>query len=157
MVETLIEFLKDYGYWGMALLSFLSGSVIPIASEALLLLFLGLGLNALWLTIVATFGNTLGGITCFMLGYLTDKRTVQRVFRISDKKMLRADSMIQRYGYWTAALSFLPVIGEVILVTLGIMRVDKYKVFAIMAIGKLARYAFVVFSYYGISGLLSWF
>jgi membrane protein YqaA with SNARE-associated domain len=155
MVETLIDFLKDYGYWGMALLSFLSGSVIPIASEALLLVLLGLGLNAIWLTVVATLGNTLGGITCFMLGYLTDKQTVKRVFRISDKKMERADSLIQRYGYWAAVLSFMPIIGEAILVALGIMRVDKYKVSIVMAIGKFARYAFVAISYYGVSRLLS--
>lgn len=155
MVETLIDFLKDYGYWGMALLSFLSGSVIPIASEALLVVLLGVGLNAMWLIVVATVGNTLGGITCFMLGYLTDKQTVKRVFRISDKKMERADSLIQRYGYWAAVLSFMPIIGEAILVALGIMRVDKYKVFIVMAIGKFARYAFVAISYYGISRLLS--
>ena len=155
MVETLIDFLKDYGYWGMALLSFLSGSVIPIASEALLVVLLGVGLNAMWIILVATVGNTLGGITCFMLGYLTDKQTVKRVFRISDKKMERADSLIQRYGYWAAVLSFMPIIGEAILVALGIMRVDKYKVSIVMAIGKFARYAFVAISYYGISRLLS--
>ena len=155
MVETLIDFLKDYGYWGMALLSFLSGSIIPIASEALLVVLLGVGLNATWLIVVATVGNTLGGITCFMLGYLTDKQTVKRVFRISDKKMERADSLIQRYGYWAAVLSFMPIIGEAILVALGIMRVDKYKVSIVMAIGKFARYAFVAISYYGISRLLS--
>jgi membrane protein YqaA with SNARE-associated domain len=155
MVETLIDFLKDYGYWGMALLSFLSGSIIPIASEALLVVLLGVGLNAMWLIVVATVGNTLGGITCFMLGYLTDKQTVKRVFRISDKKMERADSLIQRYGYWAAVLSFMPIIGEAILVALGIMRVDKYKVSIVMAIGKFARYAFVAISYYGVSRLLS--
>ena len=155
MVETLIDFLKDYGYWGMALLSFLSGSIIPIASEALLVVLLGVGLNAMWLILVATVGNTLGGITCFVLGYLTDKQTVKRVFRISDKKMERADSLIQRYGYWAAVLSFMPIIGEAILVALGIMRVDKYKVSIVMAIGKFARYAFVAISYYGISRLLS--
>ena len=155
MVEVLIDFLQDYGYWGMLLLSFLSGSVIPIASEALFVVLLGVGLNAMWLIVVATVGNTLGGITCFMLGYLTDKQTVKRVFRISDKKMERADSLIQRYGYWAAVLSFMPIIGEAILVALGIMRVDKYKVSIVMAIGKFARYAFVAISYYGISRLFS--
>ena len=155
MVEVLIDFLQDYGYWGMLLLSFLSGSVIPIASEALFVVLLGVGLNTMWLIVVATVGNTLGGITCFMLGYLTDKQTVQRVFSISDKKMERADSLIQKYGYWAAVLSFMPIIGEAILVALGIMRVDKYKVAIVMAIGKFARYAFVAISYYGISRLLS--
>ena len=155
MVEQLIEFFKDYGYWGMGMLSFLSGTVVPIASEVLLLFFLGLGMNAVMLTVVATIGNTLGGITCFMLGYLADMGMVSRLFRIPEKKMKRADRLIQKYGYWSAALSFLPAIGEVILVALGIMRVNKYKVIAVMTIGKFARYAFVVASFYGVARLFA--
>ena len=155
MVEQLIEFFKDYGYWGMGMLSFLSGTVVPIASEVLLLFFLGLGMNAVLLTVVATIGNTLGGITCFMLGYLADMGMVSRLFRIPEKKMKRADRLIQKYGYWSAALSFLPAIGEVILVALGIMRVNKYKVIAVMDIGKFARYAFVVASFYGVVRLFA--
>ena len=153
MVDSLIDFFKDYGYWGMGVLSFLSGSVLPIASEILLLFFLNLGLSAVWLTIVATVGNTFGGISCFMLGYLTNKNTVQRVLRIPEKRMKRADLMIQKYGYWTAALSFVPAIGEVLLVVLGIMRVNKYKVISVMILGKFIRYAFIAASYYGISSL----
>jgi membrane protein YqaA with SNARE-associated domain len=153
MGETLIDFLKDYGYWGMGILSFLSGSIVPIASEVLLVFFLNLGLNAVSLTLVATLGNTLGGITCFMIGYLTNKATVQKLFRISDRRMKRADLMIQKYGYWTAALSFVPVIGEALLVALGIMRVDKYKVMSVMAFGKFVRYVLIVASYYGVLNL----
>lgn len=155
MVEQLIEFFKEYGYLGMGMLSFLSGTVVPIASEVLLLFFLGLGMNAVLLTIVATIGNTLGGVTCFMLGYIADMGTVSRLFGIPEKKMKRADRLIQKYGYWSAALSFLPAIGEVILVALGIMRVNKYKVIAVMAIGKFARYAFVVASFYGVARLFA--
>ena len=154
MVDALIDFFKDYGYWGMGVLAFLSGSIVPIASEVLLLFFLGLGLSAVWLTLVATLGNTLGGITCFMLGYLTDKETVQKIFRIPDKRMKRANRLIQKYGYWTAVFSFVPAIGEVVLLVLGIMRVNKYKVIAAMAFGKLARYAFIAASFYGFSSLL---
>ena len=153
MFDALIDFLKDYGYWGMGVLSFLSGSVLPISSEILLVFFLNLGLSAVWLTVVATVGNTFGGISCFLLGYLTKKKTVQKVFRISDRRMKRADIMIQKYGYWTAALSFVPAIGEVLLVVLGIMRVNKYKVILVMALGKLVRYAFIAASYYGLSAL----
>ena len=153
MAEALIDFFKDYGYWGMGVLSFLSGSIVPIASEVLLVFFLDLGLNVVWLTLVATFGNTIGGVTCFMIGYLTNKATVQKLFRISDKRMTRADLMIQKYGFWTASLSFVPMIGEALLVALGVMRVDKYKVIAVMAFGKFVRYVLVVASYYGVLNL----
>ncbi len=153
MVDALIEFFKDYGYWGMGVLAFLSGTVVPIASEVLLLFFLGIGLDALGITLVATFGNTLGGITCFMLGYLTSKERVQKLLRIPDRRMKRADALIQKYGYWVASVSFLPAIGEVLLVALGVMRVNKYKVLAVMAVGKLIRYSFLTASYVGVTQL----
>lgn len=151
MVETLIEFFKDYGYWGMGVLAFLSGSIVPIASEVLLLFFLSMGLNAVGLTLVATLGNTLGGITCFMLGFLAGKEWVLRFFRIPEKQMRRADVIIQKYGFWAAALSFVPALGEALLVALGIMRVNKVKVIVVMAIGKLVRYALLTASYLGVA------
>ena len=151
MAELIIEFLKDYGYLGMGILAFLAGTVVPITSEVLLVFFLGIGLNAVGLTLAATIGNTLGGITCFMIGYLTTKEKVQKFFKIPDRRMKRADMLIRKYGYWTAAFSFLPVLGEVFLLSLGIMRVNRFKVISLMALGKLFRYSLVVMSAIGIS------
>lgn len=155
MVESIIEFSKDYGYFGMAFISFLAGTIVPITSEVVLVFFLNMGMSPIALTLSATIGNTLGGITCFMIGYLTNREKVQKIFKISDKSMDRANRMIQKYGYWTAAISFVPVIGEALLVSLGIMRVNKYKVFLVMGLGKLVRYVFVTASYTGVSGYFS--
>lgn len=155
MVDTLVDFFKDYGYWGMGVLAFLSGTVVPIASEALLVLFLSLGLSAVGITLVATLGNTLGGITCFMLGSLASKEWLLRFFKIPEKRMKRADRMIQKYGYWTAAISFVPALGEALLVMLGVMRVNKTKVIIVMALGKLIRYGLITLSYLGITELFS--
>lgn len=154
MVEAITDFFAEYGYWGMGVLAFFSGSIVPIASELLLAMFLNLGLDPVALVLVATVGNTLGGFTCYLLGYLTSKERVQKIFKISNKRMKRADLLIQKYGYWTASISFVPAIGEVLLVALGVMRVDKYKVLAVMALGKLIRYIFIAASFMGISSVL---
>lgn len=151
MADLIIEFLKEYGYLGMGIMAFLAGTVVPITSEVLLVFFLGIGLNAVGLTLAATIGNTLGGVTCFMIGYLTTKEKVQKFFKVPDRRMKRADMLIQKYGYWTAAFSFLPVLGEVFLLSLGIMRVNRFKVISLMALGKLFRYSLVVISAIGIS------
>ena len=151
MADLIIEFLKGYGYLGMGIMAFLAGTVVPITSEVLLVFFLGIGLNAVGLTLAATIGNTLGGVTCFMIGYLTTKEKVQKFFKVPDRRMKRADMLIQKYGYWTAAFSFLPVLGEVFLLSLGIMRVNRFKVISLMALGKLFRYSLVVISAIGIS------
>ena len=105
MVEPIVEFFKDYGYWGMGMLAFLSGTIVPVASELLQVFFLGLGLNAVGITLAATLGNTLGGITCFLLGSLASKEWLMRFFKIPEKRMKRADKLIQKYGYWTAAMA----------------------------------------------------
>ncbi len=153
-MDWLIQMFADYGYLGMGLLAFLSGSIVPITSEVLLVFFLSLGLNAVWLTLVATFGNTLGGVTCFLVGMLADKEKVLKMFKITPRRMSRADRIIQKYGYWAAAISFVPVIGETLLVMLGIMRVSWWKVALVMAVGKLVRYTFITISYTGFMQLI---
>ena len=146
-MEYIINFFSEYGYWGMGILAFLSGSIVPITSEVLLVLFLSLGLNAVALTLVATLGNTLGGVTCFFLGMLANKERVVRMFKLTPRRMQRADRIIQKYGYWAALISFVPVLGETLLVLLGIMRVSWWKVAFVMAVGKLIRYSFITISY----------
>ena len=85
------------------------------------------------------------------LGDLAKKERVQAFFRIPDRRMRRADRLIDKYGYWTAFFSFIPAIGEVFLVALGIMRASKTKVFVLMALGKLLRYSLIVISAIGIA------
>lgn len=149
MNEQIIEFFKEYGYLGMGASAFLSGTVVPVASEVLLVFFLSTGLNAILLTVSATIGNSLAGLTCFLAGYLAKKEKVVAFFRISDKKMKRADRLIGKYGLWTAFFSFLPAIGEVLLIALGFMRADKTKVLVYMTVGKLLRYSMITISAIG--------
>jgi membrane protein YqaA with SNARE-associated domain len=153
-MDWLINLMSEYGYWGMGVLAFLSGSIVPITSEVLLVFFLSVGLNAVALTLVASFGNTLGGITCFFMGRIVSKERAVAFFKITPRRMQRADRIIQRYGYWAAAISFVPVIGETLLVMLGVMRVSWWRVAIVMAVGKLIRYAFITFSYTGVMQLL---
>ena len=151
MDELIIEFLKDYGYLGMGIMAFLSGTVLPIASEVLLVFFLGTGLNAIGLTRSAAAGNTLAGVVCYVSGRFAKRERVQAFFRISDKKMRRADRLIHKYGLWTAFFSFVPVIGEVLLISLGFMRADKTKVLLYMSLGKVIRYSIITISAIGLA------
>lgn len=153
-MDWLISLFSEYGYVGMGLLAFLSGSIVPITSEVLLIFFLGVGLNAVLLTIVATAGNTLGGICCYFIGMIADKEKSFKMFKITPRRMQRADRIIQRYGYWAAFISFVPVLGETLLILLGVMRVSWWKVAIVMAIGKLVRYTFITLSYLGVTNML---
>lgn len=41
-MDILLEFLSQYGYWGMLIAAFLAGSFFPFSSEAVMLGFMGL-------------------------------------------------------------------------------------------------------------------
>jgi len=66
----MVDFLQQYGLWGLFLSGFLSGSVLPFKSEAVMSVLILAGVNISSAIVVATAGNTLGGITIFYLGYL---------------------------------------------------------------------------------------
>lgn len=144
MMDSLIQFLIDWGYLGMFISAFLAGTVLPFSSEAVLLACVGLGLDPILSTLSTTAGNALGGFTCYWIGRLGKIEWIEKYLGVSSKQMNKAEKFIQGKGSWIAFLSFLPVIGDAILVVLGLMRANVWIVSVSMTAGKLARYAILV-------------
>lgn len=144
MMDSLIQFLIDWGYLGMFISAFLAGTVLPFSSEAVLLACVGLGLDPVLSTLSTTAGNALGGFTCYWIGRLGKIEWIEKYLGVSNKQMNKAERFIQGKGSWIAFLSFLPVIGDAILVVLGLMRANVWIVSVSMTAGKLARYAILV-------------
>ena len=144
MMDSLIQFLIDWGYLGMFISAFLAGTVLPFSSEAVLLACVGLGLDPVLSTLSTTAGNALGGFTCYWIGRLGKIEWIEKYLGVSSKQMKKAEKFIQGKGSWIAFLSFLPVIGDAILVVLGLMRANVWIVSVSMTAGKLARYAILV-------------
>ena len=44
-MDAFIQFLTEWGYWGMFLSAFLAGTILPFSSEAVMLACVGLGLD----------------------------------------------------------------------------------------------------------------
>ena len=153
-MEWVIDFCRDYGYWGMWIISFLSGSILPFTSDVLLLFFLGMGLNPVLLVIVSTIGNTMGGMTCFFMGRMAKKGWLSKHFKVSREKAEKADVYIRKYGYWAAFFSFLAIVGEAIVILLGNMRVSWWKVLLVMTLGKFLRYVVLAASCEGVKMVL---
>lgn len=132
----------EWGLIGLFGMCFLASTIIPFPSEATLLFFLNAGeYSPLSVLIVASFGNCLGGSTNYFLGYYGRKM-------LSKKQVLKSETLVQRYGFWTALFSWLPVIGDPLLVLLGIYRVSSWKTMGLMCIGKIARYLLVYWTYF---------
>lgn len=131
----------EWGLIGLFVMCFLASTIIPFPSEATLLFYLNSGMySPVSILLVASLGNCLGGLTNYLLGYYGRKI-------LSKKQLLKSELLIQRYGFWAALVSWLPIIGDPLLVVLGIYRVSFWKTMVLMSLGKVARYLIVFWTY----------
>lgn len=149
-MDAFIQLLTDWGYVGMFLSAFLAGTILPFSSEAVLLACIGLGLDPVASILATTAGNALGGLTCYWIGHLGKMEWIEKYFKVDQKQMDKATRFIHGKGSWMALFSFLPVIGDAILIVLGLMRANIWIVAVSMTAGKLLRYALLVAAALGI-------
>ncbi len=136
----MVDFLANYGYWGLFLGALLAGSILPFSSEILLSGLLLAGANPVLCLVSATAGNTLGGMTCFWLGKLGKMDLLERRFGIKEEKVKLWSDKLRNKGAVLAVLGFLPFVGEVIEVALGYLRSNGWLVCLFIAVGKGLRY-----------------
>lgn len=124
--------------------AFLSATLLPLGSEALLLYDISQN-HSLWLLwLFATVGNTLGSMFNYWLG-LKGEAYLERKGYLSAKKMEKARSFFNRYGGGTLLLSWVPIIGDPLTFIAGVLRYN-FKCFAlIVAVAKGTRYAVIIF------------
>lgn len=154
-MEQLHDILINYGGWGMFVAAFLAGSILPFSSEAIMLALLAIGNSPWQLLLCASLGNSLGGITCYYIGYLTTPERVQRLFHIHPRHMQRAHRLVQRWGAFMGFFCWVPFLGDAILVALGIMRSNPLVTNVTMLLGRTLRYAIILISALGIAKIFS--
>ena len=124
--------------------AFLSATLLPLGSEALLLYDLTQNHPFLLLWIFATLGNTLGSMLNYWLG-LKGEAYLERKKYLSSEKMEKSKIFFDKYGGWTLLLSWAPVIGDPLTFIAGVLRYD-FKWFAfIVFVAKGTRYAVIIF------------
>ena len=142
--------LLDYielGYIGLFLATFLAATIIPFSSEVVLVGMLAAGFDSTGVVIVATVGNTMGGMSSFYLGYLGKWTWIENKLKVPREKVLRFKSWIDKYGSITAFFCWLPFIGDILAIALGFFRAKVWMVFMLMFVGKLLRYLLVVWGW----------
>ena len=120
---------------GLFAASFVAATLLPFPSEAALFAYLKLEpQHAVLAVAVATSGNTLGGMTTYLVGRLFPERKVANP---------RALAHIRRFGAPATALAWLPLAGDALIFAAGWLRVRWWAVLACSAAGRLARYLVV--------------
>lgn len=148
----MLDGFTEYGYWGLFLASFLAATILPLSSEVVFATLIALGMD-IWTCIAyATAGNAAGGATCYYLGRLGKTEWLEKWFKIKKEGIDRTIQWLQGKGAIMGFFGFLPVVGDVMLVALGLMRANVPVAMISMTIGKFARYVVVGF---GIDQLIS--
>lgn len=114
--------------------SFLSATLLPGGSEALLVGLLLTGSGSVWtLILIATIGNSLGGMTNVILGRFFPKRSESRWHG-------KAKDWLTRFGAATLLLSWMPLIGDLLCLLAGWLRLSIGPVLFFLCLGKALRY-----------------
>lgn len=135
-----MEALAQYGYVGMFLSAFLAATVLPVSSEAVLILTVSQGLDVSGIVAVATLGNVLGAMLNYAIGWKGNHWVLRRVLRISGASLAKAEARFQRYGAPAMLLAWMPVIGDPLTVVAGIFRLHFGVFVVLVTIGKFFRY-----------------
>lgn len=128
-------------YLGLFSMAFGAASLLPMASEPLLvgLQLAGYPLITLWL--VATCGNTLGSVLNWWLAHYGLRYRQRPWFPVSEAQLNRATVWFQRYGLWSLLLAWTPILGDALTVAAGLFRVKLGVFLVLVGLSKGSRYA----------------
>ena len=121
---------EETSLWALFASSFLAATLLPGGSEAVLFGVLKIHPGQYWTALaVAGTGNTLGGMSSYLIGRL-----------LPQGEPLKGLATARKYGSPALLLSWVPLIGDPLCVAAGWLRLDPWWSLAFMALGKFARY-----------------
>jgi len=132
--------LFETGYIGLFLASFLAATVVPFSSEALLSAMMATGYDTIGCLVVATLGNWLGGLSSYGIGRMGKTEWIEKYLRIKPHQIEKTQQRIAGKELWISFFCWLPGIGDVIAVILGLLKVNIWTTSIGMLIGKMVRY-----------------
>ena len=139
--------LPQYGLGTLFVAAFVSATLLPVGSEPALFGLLRLQPDLFWSAIVvATAGNTLGGMLGWWMGYGAHQ-VADRHHR--SRTHLKALQLLERLGPRACLLAWLPVVGDPLCLVAGWLRLPFWPCSLYMLVGKFLRYL-------GMTAVLLW-
>ena len=130
--------LPQFGLSTVFVVAFVSATLLPLGSEPAVFGLVQLNPSLFWpAIIVATVGNTLGGMTSWWLGRAAHQ-VVNRWHH--SPTHLRALQWVERLGPKACLMACLPVFGDPLCAVAGWLRLPALPCAGWMALGKFARY-----------------
>ena len=135
-VERLIEWfaLPKNGLSSVFMVAFVSATLLPLGSEPAVFGYVKLNPEQFWLTVVvATAGNTLGGMVDYWMG--------RGAKQVAGGKETRYLKWFERLGPKALFFSWLPAVGDPLCAVAGWLKLPFWRCAFWMAIGKFLRYS----------------
>jgi len=136
--------MEDYSLIGLFVSAFISSTLFPGGSEAVLIYMDTQTdyppLQLLW---IASVGNTLGGMSSWLIGFWIGYKYPAR--SLVKPRQQKALGMIKRWGSPVLLLSWLPVVGDPLCVVAGWLRMHWLLSLVLILAGKAARYAVLLY------------
>lgn len=123
--------------------AFISATLFPLGSEALLIYDITQGHNIYLLLFFATFGNSLGSVVNYFLGLKGEEYLINKKL-LNEKYIIKAKTYFDKYGAWSILFSWLPIIGDPITFVAGVLKYDFKKFLILVVVAKFSRYLFLV-------------
>ena len=132
------------GPWVLFLSALLSSTLLPGGSEMALVMLATYDERDSWvLWVVASAGNTLGGMSTWGVGRFVD--WWYPASRFTCPRYQRAVRWLQHWGSPALLLSWVPVVGDPLCVAGGWLRVSWAWALFWIGLGKASRYAVILF------------
>ena len=143
-------FTAEAGLTGLFLASFLAATLLPGGSEVVLVAVVVAHPEQTTLAwALATAGNTLGGMSTYIMGRcLPDTAAAKVDARVGVGKTAagsqKAVAALQQHGAPLLVLAWVPIVGDVLCLAAGWLRLPWLPVSIWMLLGKGARYGALV-------------
>lgn len=138
-----MEFLSEYGYWGLFAASFCAATILPFSSEAILVILLAHGYDPVATVATATAGNVLGSLTNYGLGFFGSRMVFHSFLKMPEQKIRAAMYRFRKFGAASLLFAWVPVIGDPLTVVAGMLKINFVLFITLVTIGKGLRYIFV--------------
>ena len=121
--------------------SFLAATVLPLASEPMLVALVVTRGDVIAPVLTATAGNYLGACTTYALA----RAAARRLAAVQQTVVhhARAAALLERFGQPALLLSWVPIIGDALVALAGVVGIPFVRFSLWVVAGKLARYAAV--------------
>jgi len=133
-------------YLSLFVISFLAATILPFSSELTLAgLIATSDYDNLLLLIVVSFGNVLGSVVNWALGFYSRNLTTKKWFPFKETQIERSSKWFRKFGKWSLLFAWVPVLGDPLTLVAGILRVKFIDFIILVAIGKVSRYLIVFY------------